>query len=363
MRRREGLRCGTPATDGYRVRPTGSVLARVLVDRGLHRHRPPHELRRQVRRLPRRRAAGQALRLVPRRRARDPARRRGAQHVLRARPPRAAPVLVGAAGEDFADYRSWLERNGVDSASVHISHTKHTARFVCTTDSTMAQFASLLPRRDERGPRRSSWSPSSPASARRSTSSSAPTTRSRCAATPRSAAARLPVHRRPQPAARLRRGRADPRPDRRRRHLVLQRVRVAPDRVQRRAGPPRRCWPRSASRSPRSARRRARPAHRLRADRVPAAADVMAVEPTGVGDAFRAGFLAGARPGGSVTPVRPRWAACSRRTSSRPWARRSTPSPAPSSSSASRRRTASRRAAAVAAPPDLTPLSDSRRTK
>jgi adenosine kinase len=55
------------------------------------------------------------------------------------------PVLVGSAGEDFADYRSWLERHGVDCDSVHISDTKHTARFVCTTDSTMAQFASFYP--------------------------------------------------------------------------------------------------------------------------------------------------------------------------------------------------------------------------
>jgi adenosine kinase len=55
------------------------------------------------------------------------------------------PVLVGAAGEDFADYRSWLERHHVDCHSVHISTTKHTARFVCTTDSTMAQFASFYP--------------------------------------------------------------------------------------------------------------------------------------------------------------------------------------------------------------------------
>ncbi|WP_141015843.1 carbohydrate kinase family protein [Nocardioides sambongensis] len=55
------------------------------------------------------------------------------------------PVLVGAAGEDFADYRSWLERHGVDCESVHISDAKHTARFVCTTDSTMAQFASFYP--------------------------------------------------------------------------------------------------------------------------------------------------------------------------------------------------------------------------
>ncbi len=56
-----------------------------------------------------------------------------------------SPVLVGAAGEDFADYRSWLERHGVDTASVRISDSRHTARFVCTTDATMAQFASFYP--------------------------------------------------------------------------------------------------------------------------------------------------------------------------------------------------------------------------
>jgi adenosine kinase len=55
------------------------------------------------------------------------------------------PVLVGAAGADFADYRAWLERHGVDCDSVHISEDLHTARFVCTTDSSMAQFASFYP--------------------------------------------------------------------------------------------------------------------------------------------------------------------------------------------------------------------------
>lgn len=55
------------------------------------------------------------------------------------------PVLVAAAGADFADYRSWLERHGVDCESVRISESLHTARFVCTTDSTMAQFASFYP--------------------------------------------------------------------------------------------------------------------------------------------------------------------------------------------------------------------------
>ncbi len=53
------------------------------------------------------------------------------------------PVLVGAVGEDFVDYRSWLVRHNVDCESVHVSDTKHTARFVCTNDSTMAQIASF----------------------------------------------------------------------------------------------------------------------------------------------------------------------------------------------------------------------------
>ncbi|MCT1619139.1 carbohydrate kinase family protein [Janibacter hoylei] len=53
------------------------------------------------------------------------------------------PVLVGSVGEDFADYRSWLERHGVDCASVRVSETQHTARFVCTTDDDMAQIATF----------------------------------------------------------------------------------------------------------------------------------------------------------------------------------------------------------------------------
>src|SRR5665811_1863340 len=53
------------------------------------------------------------------------------------------PILVAAAGEDFVEYRSWLERHGVDCDSVHISETRHTARFVCTTDEHMAQIATF----------------------------------------------------------------------------------------------------------------------------------------------------------------------------------------------------------------------------
>ncbi|HEX5740821.1 MAG TPA: carbohydrate kinase family protein [Pilimelia sp.] len=53
------------------------------------------------------------------------------------------PVLVGAVGADFADYRAWLERHHVDCESVHVSDLAHTARFVCTTDEEMCQIASF----------------------------------------------------------------------------------------------------------------------------------------------------------------------------------------------------------------------------
>jgi adenosine kinase len=54
-----------------------------------------------------------------------------------------APVLVGAVGADFDDYRAWLTRNGVDCDSVYVSSVHHTARFVCTTDGQMCQIASF----------------------------------------------------------------------------------------------------------------------------------------------------------------------------------------------------------------------------
>ncbi|GIG62232.1 kinase [Longispora fulva] len=54
-----------------------------------------------------------------------------------------SPLLVGAVGADFDDYRSWLSRHGVDCDSVHVSEIAHTARFVCTTDNDMNQIASF----------------------------------------------------------------------------------------------------------------------------------------------------------------------------------------------------------------------------
>jgi adenosine kinase len=54
-------------------------------------------------------------------------------------------VLVGAAGTDFADYRQWLQSHRVNCDHVLISTAAHTARFVCTTDEEMAQIASFYP--------------------------------------------------------------------------------------------------------------------------------------------------------------------------------------------------------------------------
>ncbi|WP_066936136.1 carbohydrate kinase family protein [Microtetraspora fusca] len=53
------------------------------------------------------------------------------------------PILVGAVGTDFTDYRSWLERHGVDCESVYVSELHHTARFLCTTDEEHNQIASF----------------------------------------------------------------------------------------------------------------------------------------------------------------------------------------------------------------------------
>ncbi|SPM32091.1 Sugar or nucleoside kinase, ribokinase family, partial [Mycobacterium terramassiliense] len=54
-------------------------------------------------------------------------------------------ALVGAAGDDFADYREWLVAHNVNCDHVLISQTAHTARFTCTTDVDMAQIASFYP--------------------------------------------------------------------------------------------------------------------------------------------------------------------------------------------------------------------------
>lgn len=55
------------------------------------------------------------------------------------------PTLVGAVGSDFDDYRDWLTSAGVNCDAVLVSDSSYTARFVCTTDEDMAQIASFYP--------------------------------------------------------------------------------------------------------------------------------------------------------------------------------------------------------------------------
>ena len=55
------------------------------------------------------------------------------------------PLLVAAVGSDFAEYKKWLETHGVNCEHVHVSKTAHTARFMCTTDQEQNQIASFYP--------------------------------------------------------------------------------------------------------------------------------------------------------------------------------------------------------------------------
>jgi len=53
------------------------------------------------------------------------------------------PVLMGTAGQDFAEYRTWLEAAGVDTSLVKEIAGKFTASFFCSTDSANNQIASF----------------------------------------------------------------------------------------------------------------------------------------------------------------------------------------------------------------------------
>jgi adenosine kinase len=57
----------------------------------------------------------------------------------------AQPRLVGAIGHDGGEYLSWLTEHGVDVSAVRMSQTLATARFTCTTDSDQAQLATFYP--------------------------------------------------------------------------------------------------------------------------------------------------------------------------------------------------------------------------
>jgi adenosine kinase len=55
------------------------------------------------------------------------------------------PVLFGTVGEDFEDYRTWLESNQIDTRGVKVIQGDYTASFFCNTDRSNSQIASFYP--------------------------------------------------------------------------------------------------------------------------------------------------------------------------------------------------------------------------
>ena len=53
------------------------------------------------------------------------------------------PLLMATAGEDFGEYRAWLEAAGVDTSHVKQVAGKFTASFFCSTDQSNNQIASF----------------------------------------------------------------------------------------------------------------------------------------------------------------------------------------------------------------------------
>jgi adenosine kinase len=54
-----------------------------------------------------------------------------------------SPLLVGAVGTDFAEYEVWLKEHGVDTSGVRVSAQRQTARFLCITDQDANQIAAF----------------------------------------------------------------------------------------------------------------------------------------------------------------------------------------------------------------------------
>ncbi|WP_328308001.1 carbohydrate kinase family protein [Streptomyces sp. NBC_00442] len=207
-----------------------------------------------------------------------------------------APVLVGAAGKDFAEYDAWLQNNGVDTRAVRVSETLHTARFVCTTDADQNQIATfyagamaearhidLAPVAERGGVTLAVIAPDDPRAMLRHAET--------CRATGLSFAA--------DPSQQLARlDRAETRllvegsrllfTNEYEAALLKERAGWTHDQVLDRTG----TWITTLGAGGVSVARRDRPTLRVAA--VPTDA---ALDPTGVGDAFRAGFLAGAARG------------------------------------------------------------------
>jgi adenosine kinase len=55
------------------------------------------------------------------------------------------PSIMATVGEDFEDYRQWLESKGVDTTLMRVVPGLYTASFFATTDQANAQIASFYP--------------------------------------------------------------------------------------------------------------------------------------------------------------------------------------------------------------------------
>lgn len=55
------------------------------------------------------------------------------------------PQVLATVGEDFGEYRQWLEGKGVDTEYIRVVPGKFTASFFATTDRSNAQLASFYP--------------------------------------------------------------------------------------------------------------------------------------------------------------------------------------------------------------------------
>ncbi len=53
------------------------------------------------------------------------------------------PALMATAGQDFGDYRAWLDAAGIDTSLVKVVDDKFTASFFCSTDQANNQIASF----------------------------------------------------------------------------------------------------------------------------------------------------------------------------------------------------------------------------
>ncbi len=53
------------------------------------------------------------------------------------------PRLMATVGQDFSDYRTWLENNGVDTSAIKVIPEKFSASFFANTDKSNAQICSF----------------------------------------------------------------------------------------------------------------------------------------------------------------------------------------------------------------------------